>query len=112
MIINKSMDFYERLEQSKKTLKLTNEDLGNVVGKKADAFRLATVKRSLKNYDIKELAMYLDKVENNVVETKSPPPINDEGLKDKMIALLEKSLERVEAELKRVLEENKRFNKQ
>jgi hypothetical protein len=43
---------------------------------------------------------------------ENPPPIKDEGLKDKMIALLEKSLKRVEAELERALEENKRLNKQ
>lgn len=64
------MEFYERLEQAKKTLKLTNEDLGNVIGKKADAFRLATVKRSLKSYDIKELTNYFDSLEGK--ETKNP----------------------------------------
>jgi hypothetical protein len=47
-----------------------------------------------------------------LVEKENPPPIKDEGLKDKMIALLEKSLKRVEAELERALEENKRLNKQ
>jgi hypothetical protein len=30
---------YEKIRTIKKTLKLTNEDLGNVVGKKADRLR-------------------------------------------------------------------------
>lgn len=64
------MEFYERLDKSKKTLKLTNEDLGNVVGKKPDAFRLSVFKRSLKRYDIQELELYLDVLENK--ETKNP----------------------------------------
>jgi hypothetical protein len=41
-------------------------------------------------------------------ETKNPQP-NGEGLKDKMIQLLETSLARVEAELNRVLQENERL---
>jgi hypothetical protein len=62
------MDFYSRLPYLKKTLKLTNEDLGLIIGKKADAFRLAIVKKSLKQYDIKEL----EKVFNNQnLSTKS-----------------------------------------
>jgi hypothetical protein len=36
-----------------------------------------------------------------LIGRKKTPPIKDEGLKDKMIALLEKSLKRVEAELER-----------
>ena len=73
------MEFYERLEQVKKTLKLTNEDLGGIVGKKADAFRLAIVKRSLKGYDIKELELYLDKLENKQPEEKENPQPKEEG---------------------------------
>jgi hypothetical protein len=38
---------------------------------------------------------------NKISRKRKPPPIKDEGLKDKMIALLEKSLKRVEAELER-----------
>jgi len=65
------MEFYERLEQAKKMLKLTNEDLGNVVGKNPDTFRMATVKKSLKLLEIKEIEKYLDKLENKP-EIKTP----------------------------------------
>ena len=96
------MEFYERLEQAKKTLKLTNEDLGNVIGKKPDAFRLATVKRSLKNYDIKDLTEYLDNLEGKEIKN---PQQNDGSLKDKMIELLEHQLRRAENALDRANEE-------
>lgn len=42
-------------------------------------------------------------------ETIKNPQPNGEGLKDKMILLLETSLARVEAELNRVLQENERL---
>jgi hypothetical protein len=45
-----------------------------------------------------------------LAEKENPAPMKDEGLKDKMIAILEHSLKRVEAELERALEENKRLN--
>ena len=73
------MEFYERLKQAKKTLKLTNEDLGIVVDKKADAFRLAIVKKSLKKHDIAELEIYLDRLEDKQPEEKENPQPKEEG---------------------------------
>lgn len=40
---------------------------------------------------------------------KENPQQNDESLKDKMIALMEKTISRIEAELERVIQENERL---
>ena len=101
MIINNTMEFYERLDQAKKMLKLTNEDLGNIIGKNPDTFRMATVKKSLKPYEINTIEIYLDKLENKQ-ETKTPDTNQGFYLKeeyDKLIRRYELLLDRLEKEL-------------
>jgi transcriptional regulator with XRE-family HTH domain len=49
-----------------------------------------------------------DPVSYSIQGTKKPPS-QENGLKDKLIAILESSIKRVEADLERVLEENERL---
>jgi len=103
------MDFYQRIQEAKKTLKLTNEDLGNVIGKKPDAFRLAIIKKSLKHYDIKELNNFLDCNDFNneirkdkVIDCQYTFQAQNDCIKDKMIAILETALKISQAEVERL----------
>lgn len=46
------MDFYEQLEKYKKTNRLTNEEIGALVDKKSEAFRIALKRKSLSKLEI------------------------------------------------------------
>lgn len=50
------MNLYILLEQIKKSLRLTNSDLGAVINKNGDAFRKALKRGSLSDYELLELA--------------------------------------------------------
>jgi predicted RNA-binding protein YlqC (UPF0109 family) len=88
------MDFYSRLPYLKKTLKLTNEDLGLIIGKKADAFRLAIVKKSLKDYDINELEkLFENQNPSTITEPAKPPTKLEDNLIQDYIKTLKQLIE-------------------
>jgi hypothetical protein len=59
------MDFYELIEKNKKELSLTNKELGDIIGKKGDAFRMALNRRSLSELEKSALEKYFATLSTN-----------------------------------------------
>jgi hypothetical protein len=61
IITNKiDMDFYKLLALHKTTKKLSNKDLGSIIGMEGEAFRMAVNRKSLSNLQIKEIEKMFD----------------------------------------------------
>lgn len=52
------MNFYDNLSGIKKERKLTNADIGNIIGMSGDAFRMAVKRESLSDLEIKEIEKF------------------------------------------------------
>jgi hypothetical protein len=71
------MDFYATLSSAKKTHKLTNLDLGKVLGMTGDTFRVAAARRRFTELEIRELKAFLTTKEDPITEK---PPSQENGL--------------------------------
>jgi len=56
-------DFYSKISRIKEERKLTNSDIGAIVDKKPDAFRIALKRESLSKLEIERLENYFVKTE-------------------------------------------------
>ncbi len=79
------MAFYLEIDNYKKTYKLNNTILGDVVGLNADAFRMAVNRKSLSELQIRELEKYfstLSTSERNPNKTEQLNPVVDSIAKE------------------------------
>jgi hypothetical protein len=58
------MNFYDKLLNIKKEKKLTNTDIGAIIGMSGDAFRMASKRESLSDLQMKEIEKYFEQKTN------------------------------------------------
>ena len=64
-------DFYLKISRIKEERKLTNSDLGTIIDKKPDAFRIALKRESLSKLEIERLENHFAKTEQNNTQVES-----------------------------------------
>lgn len=96
------MTIYDKIESSKKELGYNNRILGEVVGKSEAAFGAAMRRKSLSDLEIKELEIFLQEETKNSLQ-------DSRELEAKIISILEASLNRADAEISRLIQENERL---
>ena len=60
-------DFYDRLALLKTRKKLTNTDLGKIIGKKGEAFRMSVVRKSLSELEKSKLSELFENTQNQTI---------------------------------------------
>ncbi len=65
------MPFYIEIDSYKKTYKLNNKDLGEIIGMSADGFRMAVNRKSLSSLEVKALEGYFKELDEKRIPNKS-----------------------------------------
>ena len=97
-------DFYSKISRLKGEKKLTNSDLGAIINKKPDAFRIALKRESLSKLEIERLENYFTKTEQGNTQEKSPNDRFEDIVAKKVMELMEVKLNSIAIEFQETFE--------
>lgn len=97
------MDIYAQIKEFKLSQRLTNSDIGAVIGKTGEAFRMAVKRKSLNSLEVEKLEEHFGNKNNNVQEDEITYQ------KTSKIDVMNRLIEELTEDKKRLIKQNDYF---